>query len=370
VLEKRSGQDKRRGGTIRTSETEGAGKMAKISGRAATFAVLAAFTLTACEDGQFGTGTGSKTSVRAPEKPRVEIVEVERPDVFSARELALWDGRPSLGGIWIAHPDVTDPERVRITNTSSGQTITGALFRRERQNPGPRIQVSSDAAAALGVLAGQPTELSVVVLRQEEVTIEPETPVEEPEETTPDPEAGTEAEAATVAAAGAAAAPKKKPGFWASLRGAFGGKSATDIADEADTELLEASAPPAVETETLDPIEAAAAAIDEAEAEAASVAVAAPAPAPATAPAPVPVAASTLRNPYIQVGLFSQEANANSAAASLRQGGIVPTVVPLKNAQGNFWRVIVGPMSTTSDQAEVLAQVRSLGYSDAFLTSN
>ena len=38
---------------------------------------------------------------------------VEAPDVFQVAEAGLWDGRPSLGGIWVAHPDVTQPERVR-----------------------------------------------------------------------------------------------------------------------------------------------------------------------------------------------------------------------------------------------------------------
>ena len=43
-----------------------------------------------------------------------EIRDVERPDIFSVTENALWDGRPSLGGVWVAHPDVTverDTER-------------------------------------------------------------------------------------------------------------------------------------------------------------------------------------------------------------------------------------------------------------------
>ncbi len=46
-------------------------------------------------------------------------------------------------------------------------TVTGALFRRERENPGPRLQLSSDAAEALGILAGQPTEIKVTALRRE-----------------------------------------------------------------------------------------------------------------------------------------------------------------------------------------------------------
>ena len=144
--------------------------------RALMYWAALATALSGCEEGQLlapsdTDETGDETTV-VPEA-RVEIQEVERPDIFSTTELALWDGRPSLGGIWVAHPDVGDPERVRIENTANGQTVGGALFRRERANPGPRIQVSSDAATALNLLAGQPTELSIVVLRQEEVVIEP-----------------------------------------------------------------------------------------------------------------------------------------------------------------------------------------------------
>ncbi|MCE8456262.1 SPOR domain-containing protein, partial [Rhodovulum sulfidophilum] len=92
--------------------------------------------------------------------------EAEAPEVFHVEEAGLWDGRPSLGGIWVAHPDAADPERVLIRNSETGQSVTGALFRRERENPGPRLQVSSEAAARIGLLAGQPTEIAVTALRR------------------------------------------------------------------------------------------------------------------------------------------------------------------------------------------------------------
>lgn len=95
--------------------------------------------------------------------------DVEVPNVFDTTDMGLWDGRPSLGGVWVAHADADDPERVIIRNLENGRFVIGALFRRERANPGPELQVSSDAAAALGVLAGDPTELQVTALRREEV---------------------------------------------------------------------------------------------------------------------------------------------------------------------------------------------------------
>lgn len=89
---------------------------------------------------------------------------VEAPDVFKISDAALWDGRPTFGGIWVAHPDVIQPESVLIRNSVNGESVRGALFRRERLAPGPSIQVSADAAAALGLLAGAPVKLDIVAI--------------------------------------------------------------------------------------------------------------------------------------------------------------------------------------------------------------
>jgi hypothetical protein len=109
-------------------------------------------------------------TVAAPSSRSTRLVDrdVEAPEIFQTTDTALWDGRPSLGGVWIASPDVTDPERVILRNPANGNFVIGALFRRERDNPGPKLQISSDAAEALGVLAGQPAQVSVTALRREE----------------------------------------------------------------------------------------------------------------------------------------------------------------------------------------------------------
>jgi len=133
--------------------------------------------LAACDDAgnfnpaSFASGLTSGSDSPAAQSPEVTLVErdVEAPDVFGVTENGLWDGRPSLGGVWVAHPDVTDPERVIIRNENNGKFVIGALFRRERENPGPSLQVSSDAAEELGMLAGAPSRLNVVALRREEV---------------------------------------------------------------------------------------------------------------------------------------------------------------------------------------------------------
>ena len=129
----------------------------------AIFSILAITALAGCEGTDLssvfsGNGSGAtptdQTAPSAGPRPEGSVRVVEAPEIFDVSETGLWDGRPSLGGVWVAHPDVTEPERVIIRNESNSKFVIGALFRRERENPGPRIQVSSDAATELGVLAG------------------------------------------------------------------------------------------------------------------------------------------------------------------------------------------------------------------------
>lgn len=272
-----------------------------------TVAVLATgFGLAGCSEGgqpfSFGRG-GDETETAEPTADvttRLVERDVEAPDVFSLAEMGLWDGRPSLGGVWVADASVSNPERAIIRNPANGKFVIGALFRRERETPGPRIQVSSDAAAALGILAGQPAELSVIALRREEVA--PEVP----------------AEAATPAPV--ASAPETI--------------SATPLADVTTT---------------------AAAAIAAAE---------------ATEPAVAATAAPALTQAYVQIGIFSVEANANRAAEQIRAAGLGATVKKESSHGKTFWRVIAGPAASAADRAPLLAKVKSLGYADAYAVSN
>lgn len=285
-----------------------------------TVALVSTLSMAACDENgafQFPQLAGNQTAQAAdPTGQSVQLVErdVEAPDAFQVTEAGLWDGRPSLGGVWVAHPDVTEPERVIIRNQDNGTFVIGALFRRERENPGPSLQVSSDAAAALEMLAGSPARLQVTALRREEV---PETPEAMP----------TTDFAAPV------------------------GIAETTI----DSTPLDApAAAPA------DALAGAAAAIDAAEA-------AAP---PRPAPAPVAAAASSLERPFIQIGIFSIEANATGTADRLRSTGIVPTVLQQESQGRTFWRVIVGPASSEAERAELLRQVKSQGFEDAYAVTN
>lgn len=203
-----------------------------------------------------------------------------------------------------------EPERVIIRNQTNGAFVIGALFRRERDNPGPALQVSSDAANALEMLAGAPTQLQVTALRREEVA---DAPAAQP---TAEFEPPTDIAAAPI-----------------------------------ESTSLDAA----------DPLAAAAAAIDAAEVAAPAV----PTPAPVAAPT-----ASTLSKPFIQLGIFSVEANATGTADRMRANGIVPNVVQQSSQGRTFWRVIVGPATSESERADLLRQVKAQGFDDAYFVSN
>ncbi|MFP4044270.1 MAG: SPOR domain-containing protein, partial [Rhodosalinus sp.] len=232
------------------------------------------------------------------------------PEVFQVTEAGLWDGRPSLGGVWVAHPDVGEPERVIIRNTANGDFVIGALFRREREAPGPRLQVSSDAAGALGLLAGQPQRLEVTALRREEVT----------EGSAEEAETGEQAETA---------------------------EALPEAAEIAETPLEPAEAD-GQDTEA-EPQPAAAQAQPEQD--------------PEQAPRPRALGPS---RPYVQIGIFSIEENARNTATAMRQAGMVPEVREQFSQGKTFWRVLVGPAPDERDLAALLDKARDQGFADAY----
>ena len=55
---------------------------------------------------------------------------------------------PSLGGVWVAHPDVSEPERVIIRNEGQSASSSSAhSFARNAICRGPKLQISSDAGS-------------------------------------------------------------------------------------------------------------------------------------------------------------------------------------------------------------------------------
>ena len=240
--------------------------------------------LSACQPGKgpFAkrAGAAESTAPGAGAAKSVKLVDrdVEAPEVYQVTDTALWDGRPSLGGVWVASPDVKDPERVILRNPANGKFVIGALFRRERDNPGPSLQISSDAADALGLLAGQPGKISVTALRREEA---PATP---PDATKP-------------------------------------------ILDTSETVATETLAPPPGGKP------AAPAKGDKAPPPAGPVAE------PAAQPAPPAPAAAPGKGGLIQIGFFSVEANAKRAVDQLAKAGVTAQLREEKTQGKSSWSV-------------------------------
>jgi cell division septation protein DedD len=332
-----------------------------------TAALAVAGVLAACQQGQnplsglasgLPGGSGETASAAGAAAPG-EVIErdVESPETFSATDQGLWDGRPSLGGVWVAHPDATSPERVVIRNTETGKETTGALFRREREMPGPRIQVSSDAATALGMVAGSPAPLTVVAIVRERTEVPAPAEASATGEAIATGEIEAQpleaAETAAAAVAAVAATPASTP--TAENRPASRpARTAAPAAAEAPAEAPASAETPAPATASPAPAEA--------PAEAAAPAPAAPA---ATAPQ-APLAGGS----FIQVGIFSQESNAEGTAATLRDAGIVPAVREQDSNGKTVWRVLVGPVATAADRAALLDKVRELGFADAYVIRN
>ncbi|WP_411572448.1 SPOR domain-containing protein [Tropicimonas sp. TH_r6] len=370
-----------------------------------------------------GDAAGDATAFsERPAASRLVERDVEAPEVFQTNDKGLWDGRPSLGGVWVAYSEVNDPERVIIRNMDNGKFVIGALFKREREHPGPKIQVSSDAATALGMLAGAPTSLNVTALRREEPAPTTETPNEAVSET----DATDVAEDATIASAAAAidraetgdtvegvaeaatetvgdavAAETPKRGWnpfkrkaktstdtatdmvdATTVAAAAGKTTATDVAEEvasATTDVLVIEPEPAkkrgwnpFKRKNQDVVTPASVTADTAALAAGAITAQSLDPAPrviADEPAAAPEARQTtsrLDKPYVQIGIFSVEDNANNTATSLRQNGVVPQVYEQKSSGKTFWRVVAGPVNTKVDRASLVKKVKGMGFEDAY----
>jgi rare lipoprotein A len=379
--------------------------------------------LLGCVSGTGGSGGGTAasdgaTTVSGTKTSRGKGGDVEAPEVFQVTDSALWDGRPSLGGIWVASPDAVDPERVVLFNPANGTSVQGALFRRERDNPGPSLQISSDAADALGILAGQPVEIRVTALRRAEPEPEPEeaqadaagaTEEAAPDAEVPDAEvadaeapdaddtsaaataaAATAALAATgadgeapaadaadpaadpeAAAAAAAAAEPAKPKTWKERRAEAkaareakraAAKAAKEAAAAAEAATAGATAADAASAET-----AGVAAIETAPLDARTPDAVAPDAAPDPAPEATPEAAATppAAEPAagarpIQVASFSKQENAERAVQALAKIGVSAEARKSERSGKEVWGVVA------MGDAAVLKTIKDAGFADAY----
>ncbi len=303
----------------------GMGATVKVGARTAlrnlALAAASAGLLAACQPGAGPLAGAADSKAATPQKStRIVDRDVEAPDAFQITDQALWDGRPSLGGVWVASPDATNPERVIMRNPANGKFVIGALFKRERDNPGPTLQISSDAAEALGLLAGQPGRISVTALRREEA---PEIAPEKPLLDTNEPLAT--AAPGAIDAGGVETRPLDAPGA-ASKPGSAAGKDRKSVTETAKV---------------------AAGALDTA------------APKPAAPAGGKPAAAAGGRP--IQIGFFSVEANAQRAKDKLAKAGVTAEIRKESAKGKDYWTVFA------RGDAATLKKIKAAGFADAYL---
>lgn len=291
----------------------------------------AAFTLSACGGSPEAESTAmvaedtpmAEDTLQPMEEP-VEIAEVLReadilrPDLYNQTDMGLWDGRPSIGGAWIAHPLAGQAERVRITNLSNGFSAVGALFERDPTIPGPPFLISAEAATLLGAQPGVPTQFNVIALRRE-IVGEDNIPIAERTEPASSPVVTT-------------------------------------------LPVVEAEPAPATEPQT------------------SQVAATQPRPAVTAQPiasAPLRPAAQSLAGtdaeptlrPYIQVGVFAVAANAQKLATELETAGYTVDLASLEGRTRILTRVLVGPIATVGERNAIERRLTEDGYSDLMITT-
>ncbi len=278
-----------------------------------------------------GNSGGTQSNVVQPGQVvlRVEQRDVDKPDVFSFEGRGIWDGRPSIGGLWVQIKTDVDYSRVRITNLDNGREIVGAAFKRDDSFPGPAILVSSEAADPLGMLPGSPAELRVVAIVREEVEImgdAPSAPADPVAAPIPVPVQDADQPAADAAAQSAEASDD------------------TFVAPPDDTQpaTQQAQAPAPLQEITLQ--STVLAAIE-------------------SAPDPTP---SALSRPFIQVASGGNKDGADAALRKIEGAGLSGDVRSRGTDDKPFYVVVAGPFADTAGRASALETLKGLGYKDAF----
>ncbi len=251
--------------------------------------------ITGCDPANFPFANQNQNPPTNSETVTIVARDVEAPEVFRKTESGRWDGRPTLGGVWVAHTDVSQPERVIIRNTSNGQFVVGALYPRDEDGSAP-FQVSAEAALALGIPAGAVQRLDVTALR---------------------PESAAEVDPAREA-------------------------PSTNVGNTPQETTSEGPAPLGLETPTQPEV---------------------------STPQPAPDNINLPSKPYVQLGIFSVQANAQATVATLVGKGIPAKIVKMEINGKPFWRVIAGPAKSESEKNRLLQQIKGQGFSDAYFVS-
>ena len=191
----------------------------------------------------------------------------EMPEILDISTSVSWDGKQTLGGNWISHPDVDSPERVLIKNIANGKSIVGAIFQQSKKTKSGSAQISSDAAKSLKIAKNEQTKVQIIAIKKTKSTASSKK-VDEP----------TQAERVKL-----------------------------------DTKL---------------------------------------------------------EKPFIQVGIFGIQENADNTKDRMLQLSLSVNIIDFKIKGKPYWRVVAGPATTSESRNKMLKVVRSAGFTDAYFVSN
>lgn len=103
----------------------------------------------------------------AKARANVPMIDGTAPEVFEATDMAVWDGKPTFGDVWISVPGALQPERVEIRVEETGKVIRASMLVDDAPaSPDAPIRLSSGAARALGVGPLQEVRITVTALRK------------------------------------------------------------------------------------------------------------------------------------------------------------------------------------------------------------
>ncbi|MFN3262027.1 MAG: SPOR domain-containing protein [Pikeienuella sp.] len=309
--------------------------------------MAAVLSLPGCAEVELGAQM-AKAVARQAEAPAATEARLA-PDRFEATGVALWDGAATLQGVWFAHPLATRAQRVLVRAPETGREVEGALFKRDPALAGPSIIVSSDAARALGLTPGEPSELTITALDPTPPALAP-TPVAEVE---------TAALAAPPAEDAAEMAGPEESGI------------EEPVAEETEAPQVAFAATPDEPTEP-EPTAPEPTAPEAAEPAADPLPAAEPSPRPSprpapaetavvAAPAPETAAPAAARTRHLQVGSFAVPGNAEALTERLRARG-----APARTARGGALTIVlIGPLPDEAAAAAAREAARAEGVTDA-----
>lgn len=304
----------------------------------------------------------------APVRPVTSPPALEpAPEIFSTEAWALWDGRKTLGGRWVALPDVDIARRVRLTDTESGTAIDGALIRRNPDQTGPKLIISSEAAESLKLRPGVATPVMIVALAYPDATPQSANSHVRSQQAGPYDPASQPPRDALASASGAEV---DNPVVGAEITSPPTEPEAIPVetaeAETAEEAPLPDSGSPQTPAPQRPQPPAGGATIDVAEVprQTAKATPEPPAAEPGDAEPAVPAASDGIADglPFIQAGVFADPANAARLVTRLRAAGLPAGEQPLTTS---LTRVVIGPYQSVDARNTALKTVRNIGPADA-----